>query len=122
MIELVTHIPLTIVLVSLLGVVGAALAWLIRVVMDTCLLWWATIKLIGLKWLETMTAMFSQGNLAMITYGIVLSVCRAVFRERHSPLEPLIGFGMPFLTVAGLLGWKLGVGNGRHALISHAEF
>ncbi len=90
--------------------------------MDTCLLWWATIKLTGLKWLETMTAMFSQGALAMITCRIVLSICRAVFRERHSPLESLIGFGMFFLTVAGLLGWKLGVGNGRHALISHAEF
>ena len=35
LIELITHIPLTIVLVSLLGIEGAALAWLIRVIMDT---------------------------------------------------------------------------------------
>ncbi len=121
MIELITHIPLTIVLVSLLGIEGAALAWLIRVIMDTSLLWAATIKLTRLKWLETMTAMFSQGTLAMIACGIVLSVCRAVFKERLSPLESLIGFGMPFLSFAGLLAWKLGVGNVRHALIPHAE-
>ena len=86
MIELITHIPLTTVLVSLLGIEGAALAWLIRVMMDTALLWRATIKLTGLKWLETMTAMFSQGTLAMIACGIVLSVCKAVFRERLSAL------------------------------------
>jgi hypothetical protein len=41
--------------------------------------------------------------------------------DRLSPLESLIGFGMPVLTVAGLLGWELGVGNGRHALISHSD-
>jgi len=41
--------------------------------------------------------------------------------ERLSPLDSLSGFGMPVLTVAGLLGWKLSVGNGRHALISHAR-
>ena len=121
LIEFITHIPLTIVLVSLLGIEGAALAWLIRVIMDTGLLWGATIKLTGLKWLETMTDMFSQGTLAMIACGIVLSVCRAVFRERLAPLESLIGFGMPFLTVAGLLGWKLGARNGWHASISRAE-
>ena len=93
LIELVTHIPLTIVLVSLLGVVGAALAWLIRVVMHTCLLWWATIKLIGLKWLETMTAMFSQGlriTIAKLGYmGSFVSrtnsnFCRTVLRLSDS--------------------------------------
>jgi O-antigen/teichoic acid export membrane protein len=57
-VELITHVPVTMWLVSVLGIEGAAMAWLIRVLMDTALLWWATIRLTGLNWRELITSLF----------------------------------------------------------------
>jgi O-antigen/teichoic acid export membrane protein len=115
MIELITHIPLTILLVSLLGIEGAAMAWLIRVMMDTALLWWATIRLTGLNWRETTTSHFNQSALAMIAGGIVLAACKVVFRDRLSPLESLIGLGLPSLALAGIFGRRFWVRYLRNA-------
>jgi O-antigen/teichoic acid export membrane protein len=42
LIELVIHVPLTIVLIKAYGIAGAATAWTTRVTLDTCLLLWGT--------------------------------------------------------------------------------
>lgn len=44
LIELVIHVPLTIVLIRSFGIVGAAAAWTTRVTLDTCLLLWAAAR------------------------------------------------------------------------------
>jgi O-antigen/teichoic acid export membrane protein len=47
--ELVIHVPLSVVLISRAGVVGAAVAWLLRVVLDTGLLLRAAAQVAGLS-------------------------------------------------------------------------
>jgi O-antigen/teichoic acid export membrane protein len=44
LIELVIHVPLTIVLIRSFGIAGAAAAWSTRVTLDTCLLLWAVAR------------------------------------------------------------------------------
>jgi O-antigen/teichoic acid export membrane protein len=44
LIELVIHVPLTIILIKSFGIAGAAGAWSARVTLDTCLLLWATAR------------------------------------------------------------------------------
>jgi O-antigen/teichoic acid export membrane protein len=40
--ELIIHLPLAWLLIVHFGIVGAAVAWTIRVSIDACLLFWAT--------------------------------------------------------------------------------
>ena len=115
--ELITHVPLTYLLVGYLGIEGAALSWLIRVAMDTTLLWWATIRLTGLTWLRTITSLFNQGVMGVVAGGIVLAGFKLGFKDRLSLLESPLGFGLPLLMLAILLSWKSIATSGRLAAV-----
>ncbi|HUG54117.1 MAG TPA: oligosaccharide flippase family protein [Vicinamibacteria bacterium] len=47
-VELFLHVPVSIVLIARAGVAGAALAWLVRAVLDTALMWRAAARIVGL--------------------------------------------------------------------------
>jgi O-antigen/teichoic acid export membrane protein len=47
LVELFLHVPISIVLISRAGVGGAALAWLVRVALDTVLMWRAAARTVG---------------------------------------------------------------------------
>ncbi len=45
LLELVVHVPVTILLIRRFGITGAAASWAIRVTLDMCLLWWAASRI-----------------------------------------------------------------------------
>lgn len=64
--ELLVHIPLSIVLISRSGVVGAAVAWLLRVLLDTTLLVRAAAHVAGLRVWSLVRECLGRGTVAAV--------------------------------------------------------
>jgi len=118
--ELVLHVPLTLVCVQYWGVNGAALAWLIRVTVDTTLVWVATIKLNRLNWKTSLKAVFDRTVWIMITGAILFGILKGMLREQMSSLVFLITFGGSSLAVSALSVWIWGLGSEERQLIWRA--
>jgi O-antigen/teichoic acid export membrane protein len=69
LLELVIHIPATILLIRAFGIAGAAAAWATRVTLDMCLLLWAAARTSERSVLEV-----AGGRVGQATFGILLLV------------------------------------------------
>jgi O-antigen/teichoic acid export membrane protein len=96
LLELVIHIPVSIVLIWRLGVLGAALAWLLRVLVDTGLLMRAAARVAGMPAQFLAGEIFGRGLLA------ALGLLPFVFASRRWLETGSRGQGAVFLAMIGL--------------------
>jgi O-antigen/teichoic acid export membrane protein len=108
LLELVLHVPISIVAISRGGVLGAAVAWLLRVLLDTSLLFGAAARVAGVPGWLLLRDSFGRGILAAaICLPLALGVRRWV--EVSGRAETLILLGLLGLGYALPVAW-LGLG------------
>ncbi|MEP6858745.1 MAG: flippase [Gemmatimonadales bacterium] len=103
LIELVIHVPLTIVLIRSFGIAGAAAAWSTRVTLDTCLLLWAAARSA-----ESSMLMIAGGRTGRTISAIILLLV-ALFASKALAATAVIaaGAGVIAATVAfAVVGWS----------------
>lgn len=115
--ELLLHLPLTLACVHYWGITGAALAWFIRVAIDSTLLWIATVRLTGLSWQKLASALSNQAFWALLGCGAVLWTLKPTLKEHLSSAALLTGLGGSFLALAALAGWTWGIGQEERQVI-----
>ena len=103
LVELVLHVPVTVILIRRFGITGAAAAWAMRVTLDMCLLWWGAARtcdvpafaIIGGRTAQTVAAiagliagltlsrfLLNTSIIAAITAGVAIAISYAAWSWR----------------------------------------
>jgi O-antigen/teichoic acid export membrane protein len=98
--EVIVHIPVVLLCVTSFGLLGAALAWLCRVVIDSIAVWAAMIRVSSLDWRAMVVRLMSGPLVGLLVGGLVLWVAKQLLQGQLSPSHLLFGLGGTFLVVS----------------------
>lgn len=116
-IELVAHVPVSIYLISRFGVVGAALAWLLRVCLDTTLMFRAGSRLTGVL-LRSIAESLARGAVPAILLLPLAILARPAVDASHRGQAALVVATIGAL-YAGSVAW-LGLGAQERSVVRGA--
>jgi O-antigen/teichoic acid export membrane protein len=113
LLELVIHIPLTLVLIRGLGITGAALAWAMRVVLDLGLLSWAAARTSGAGVLEI------TGGRPGPAVASIAFLLAGLWGSKLLFANPWLSTAVAIVTLAGftILSWRWVLADGERAAI-----
>ena len=116
LLELAIHLPLTWMLVQTWGITGAALAWTIRVSLDSTLLFLASDRVLGMSLAH---AFYFQGKRVLIALSGLVAVTLGVWSAHF---RVAIALGLTLAIVAGFsfVVWKLVLGTDERSAIRRA--
>ena len=114
--ELIIHLPLTWVLVRRLGISGAALAWAIRVTLDSALLFVATDRVMGIS----LTAVFRARGGRVAAALLASTVLTFAIAAAPLPLAVAAALGMVVFILFALFVWRFVFAESERAAIYHA--
>lgn len=120
LIELLVHVPLSILLITRLGVTGAALAWLARVVLDTALLLRAATRIAGLGAWLLVREVFGRGLAVALALLPLLVLARAWLDPAHRATMAL-ALGLISVGYVAPVVWLGLGGDERRTVVSAIE-
>jgi len=113
-VELAIHIPLTIYLIRMFGISGAAAAWTIRATLDMCLLLWAAARITA-----TPASVVAGARILSTTAAIVVLIAGLGLSKILATISIIAGF-MGLLgtsAVFAIYSWRWILGNAERAAI-----
>jgi len=115
LLELVVHVPLTIYLIRLFGITGAAAAWTTRAILDMCLLLFAAARVS-----KTPVLALAGGRVSRSAAAIVLLVAGLGLGRILTTMSVSVGVAVVFATSAIFAAscWRWMLGDAERAAIA----
>ena len=115
--ELVIHIPTTFLCVYLWSLPGAAVAWLLRVVVDLVFQWAGVAKVCGVDWRTLARTVINHSLAAVLVVGLFLGVLKNAVEGLLPSSVLLTAFGSAALLMALGCGWVWGMKDEERDLV-----
>jgi O-antigen/teichoic acid export membrane protein len=116
LIELAIHLPLTLILVRSFGITGAALAWTLRVCLDSALLFVASNRVLGISPLKVMGG--RGGRVAGALATLALALLSIGGARLHAAVAGTLAVGV--IVAFGSLVWSFVFDEGEREAIRRA--
>lgn len=115
--ELAIHVPTTFFCVYQWSVTGAAVAWLLRVVVDLIFQWAGVAKVTGVDWRLLARTLVNHSVAAVLFAGLFLGVLKSAVEGMLPTYALLICFGSAALLMACVCGWVWGMKDDERDLV-----